>query len=126
MRRGLLLLALPAVAFTIVLGGCGSDSKSTTPNPSAAPGAVTVHAKDTLKFDKAEYRAGPGDVTFDYVNDGSIPHTLDIEGTAFELKVDDKTKTASGSVNLAAGTYTLYCDIPGHRSAGMQAKLVVG
>jgi plastocyanin len=32
---------------------------------------------------------------------------------------------ASGSATLAAGTYTLYCSLPGHEQAGMHATLTV-
>ena len=31
----------------------------------------------------------------------------------------------SGKVELAAGTYTIYCTIPGHRAAGMEATITV-
>ena len=34
-------------------------------------------------------------------------------------------QSAKLTVTLAAGTYTLYCTVPGHRAAGMVAKLVV-
>ena len=33
--------------------------------------------------------------------------------------------TAKLTVTLAAGTYTLYCTVPGHSAAGMVAKLTV-
>jgi uncharacterized cupredoxin-like copper-binding protein len=29
------------------------------------------------------------------------------------------------TVTLKPGTYTYYCSVPGHRSGGMQGKLVV-
>jgi uncharacterized cupredoxin-like copper-binding protein len=30
------------------------------------------------------------------------------------------------TVSLKAGTYTLYCTVPGHKAAGMVAKLTIG
>jgi uncharacterized cupredoxin-like copper-binding protein len=33
--------------------------------------------------------------------------------------------TKSMTMTLAAGTYTFYCSVPGHRQAGMQGTLTV-
>jgi len=86
----------------------------------------TVHAKDTLKFDKSAYTAKAGDINIGYANDGTMAHTLLVAGKdGFRLAVDGGTKTASGKINLPAGQYTLYCDIPGHEAAGMKATLTV-
>lgn len=85
---------------------------------------MTVHAQDSLKFDKSDYSAKTGDIKIAYVGDGSLTHTLLIKDkSGFKLQVSHDTKT--GTVNLAPGTYTLYCDIPGHESAGMKATLTV-
>ena len=32
---------------------------------------------------------------------------------------------AAGTLVLPGGTYTYYCDVPGHRAAGMHGQLVV-
>ena len=90
---------------------------------------VTVHAKDTLRFDKTEYRPRPKPATvkIGYVNDGSLTHTLLIDGHPEfnKLQVTSKGQSEIGTAQLQPGTYQIYCDIPGHRAAGMQANLVV-
>jgi len=112
---GAALLLLPFAA-------CGGGSS--TGGGSADGADVTVHAQDSLKFDKTDYSAKTGDVKIAYVGDGSLTHTLLIKDkSGFKLQVSHDTKT--GTVNLTPGSYTLYCDIPGHESAGMKATLTV-
>jgi len=65
-------------------------------------------------------------VTFTYINDGNIQHTLDIDGKdGFEIDVTSHNETKSATINLPTGTYTLYCSVAGHRDAGMKATLTV-
>ena len=125
MRSTLLRVTATAAMIALPLAACGSGGSSTTSSSSSSTGAaVVVHAKDSLKFDKQSYDAKAGSITIEYVNDGSLPHTLVIENhdEFKKLSVGDKD---SGTTNLTAGTYTIYCDVTGHRSAGMEAKLVV-
>jgi len=90
-----------------------------------AGGSVDVIAKD-IEFDKTEYSTSGGTVEVSYVNEGSITHTLLIEDVdGFKLEVAAKGDEDEGTVDLEAGTYTLYCDVPGHREAGMEATLEV-
>ena len=119
------LLAVGVLALIVPLAAaCGGGSKTPTASPtSGAASSVTVHAKDQLKFDKAAYTAKAGQVDIAYVNDGSLQHTLLIKGVdGFELKVGG---TDHGSTTLKAGTYTFYCNLPGHEAAGMSATLTV-
>jgi len=105
---------------------CGADdTPSAGPGPGSATEGVTVVAKDISIVSK-EFRAEAGPVHITYRNEGSIEHTLVIEGVAgFKLDVTTKGDVDDGSVNLPAGTYTMYCDIAGHRQAGMEATLTV-
>jgi len=112
---GAALLLLPFAA-------CGGGSSTSGGSTEGAD--VTVHAQDSLKFDKTDYSAKTGDVKIAYVGDGSLTHTLLIKDkSGFKLQVSHDTKT--GTVNLTPGSYTLFCDIPGHESAGMKATLTV-
>jgi plastocyanin len=91
----------------------------------AAASTVTVTALPTLKFDATDYTAKAGVVQINYV-DGGGTHTLLIDDpkfNGFELAVPGGPK--SGKVDLTPGKYTIYCSIPGHRQAGMQATITV-
>ena len=86
-----------------------------------------VTAEPGLTFDKKQYTAPAGIVQVNYV-DGGGTHTLVFDDPSlsyFELAVPGGPKT--GKAELVAGkTYTIYCTIPGHRAAGMQATVTVG
>jgi plastocyanin len=116
MRRALAVLAVVLVA------ACGGDGADTE----IAGATFTVHAKDNNKFDKSSYTAKAGPMTIGYQEDGQLVHTLLIEGQPdFKLAVARNVTTASGTVTLTPGTYTLFCDVPGHREDGMVATLKV-
>lgn len=71
-----------------------------------------------------EVAAGTVDVELD--NEGNIEHTVVIEELD-DRKILDAAggESDSGSVELEAGTYTYYCDVTGHRAAGMEGTLTV-
>ena len=126
MRSKHLRAAAAGTLVVLLFTACGSSSKTASSSSSGPAADVTVEAKDTLKFDKGEFTAKAGTVSFSYINDGSLVHTLLIEGKdGFKLQVDKSGDVKSGSTDLTAGSYTLYCDIVGHREAGMVAKLTV-
>jgi plastocyanin len=100
-------------------GPVAAGGGSTTP--------ITVHALDALKFEPATATAPAGTIAITYINDASSPHTMAIDGVASfkELKVTKKGDTVKATVPLTKGKYTLYCTLPGHRSAGMETALTV-
>lgn len=88
-------------------------------------GAVTVCAHD-ISFDPKEITTAAGPLSITLINKGVQAHTLQVEGTGFELKTPSKNDTRTGSVTLEAGkTYTYKCTTPGHDAAGMHGKIVV-
>jgi plastocyanin len=85
-------------------------------------------AESELKFDTTELTSKPGKVTIDFNNPSTIPHNVEIEDESGKVLGGTETiagKEESATVELAAGTYTFFCSIPGHRQAGMEGTLVV-
>lgn len=64
------------------------------------------------------------DVTFNLPNDGAAPHNFSID--ELNISVDQAPgATEQVVINAPAGTYEYYCNVPGHREAGMAGTLVV-
>ena len=95
--------------------------------PAGPPVAtLEVDALPSLSFQATEFSVPAGIIQINY-NDLGGSHTLlftDPKLSGFQLAVPQGPKT--GKVNLQPGTYTIYCSIPGHRAAGMQATVNVG
>jgi hypothetical protein len=90
-------------------------------------GTVDVTAEATLTFNATNYDTVAGVNLINYILGGGT-HTLvfsEKEFSGFELEVSPSKKQDSGKVELTAGTYTIYCTIPGHRAAGMEATITV-
>lgn len=121
-------MAVSALAgLTLTVAACGGGSSSTPP-PTIPAGALEVDAVPGLKLDKSEYTATAGTVTIAYINTDSQRHTLvvkDADGILIgdKLEVVKHNAIDTGTFELAAGTYTIYCDVPGHGS--MKATLTV-
>lgn len=118
--------AAAATLLALPLAACGGgDSTNSGGGVDAANADLKVHALDSLKFDKPEYTVHGGDVTVALINDGSLQHDLLIEGKGGFKLLTNGSETKANSVNLPPATYTIYCDIPTHREAGMQSTLIV-
>lgn len=120
MRRPLLTLAALAAA-SLGLAACGGTDDGAS---GCAPGSkLTVLAEDALTFGADAYEVSSGCVEVTYENGGSIAHTLLIKNVkGFKLAVG---RSDTGTVQLEPGSYTLFCDVAGHESAGMVAGLTV-
>jgi plastocyanin len=65
----------------------------------------------------------------EFVNADTIPHTLNINDVpGFHLLVNAQGDRVRAVADLhQPATYTYYCDLPGHRQAGMEGTInVVG
>jgi len=94
-----------------------------------ANSTVTVTAGPGLTFNgvasTGNYPATGPIVSIAYKGDSG--HTLAIDDPKYQgfLLGTDSSAKHTEQVKLAPGTYTIYCTVPGHRAAGMQATITV-
>ena len=117
---GVMAVALLAVA---ACGGGGSGSGS------QPAGSIKVTMTE-FKYDPSSITVPHGKVVFYIVNAGTASHDVVIVD-ASSNRVDASELVSPGEAtvltvnDIAAGTYTFYCDQPGHRASGMQGTLIV-
>lgn len=131
---GMLLTLLGVV---VAIAGCGpvgvdagggqpdgGDQEATAVEASDADADIVITAEDMAYVDPpAELSAGTHTVALD--NQGSSHHDLVVEETDETVLSAAGGETAVGEVTLEPGTYTFYCSVPGHRSAGMEFEVTV-
>ena len=89
---------------------------------SAAPVTVTSH---DIFFDPKEITIPANtDVTISLPNEGVTTHDFSIDALGISVSIDPGA-TENVVVNAPAGTYEYYCNIPGHKAAGMVGTLIV-
>jgi plastocyanin len=88
---------------------------------------LEVDALPTLKFQASTFNVPGGINLVKYIDKGGT-HTLLFDKNAvpgFKLAVPEGRSEAKVDLKPET-TYVIYCDIPGHRQAGMEADVVVG
>jgi len=111
---------------TTTQAAVGQTSTASTTTTTAKPAAATVPVSEKeFKITLASTGLKAGDITFVAKNDGRIPHDLAIKGTSDKTKLIQPGGTAELKVTLKAGTYELYCSVPGHEAAGMKLNITV-
>jgi mono/diheme cytochrome c family protein len=112
----------------------------------AAPGAgkpavekagklsIAANASGQLAYESTKASATAGPVTLEMPNMSGVNHNLALEtgeggaapkGTKIGATPFISKGVAKVSVTLKPGTYTFFCEVPGHRQAGMYGTLTV-
>lgn len=134
----IMLVLLPLLA---ACGGVaqGRDAEADGPSRQVATTAfsseeaaqtveVRVDPSGRLAWERAEYTAVAGDVTFVVSNPARLAHEFAIEGPSVRAQ---SPVFESGTTNrytlqgLQPGVYRIVCTVPGHREAGMTALLQI-
>jgi plastocyanin len=137
-KNGLSVFIVVSFAFffamltAVIVFGRESEAKGAeSPAASSAPAGPPIPVRETeFKIALPPANVPAGKVTLAVQNAGKIQHDLVVSGPgvtgAAKTPLINAGQSAKLTVTLAAGSYTLYCSVPGHRAAGMVAKLTVG
>ena len=120
-QRKLMAFALIGI---LSIAGCSSSSGSSGYVAPTGPPVKTFNISATnFAFAPNTLTAPAGIIQINMKSDGL--HDLVIEGLpGFQIEAASGN-TTSGKVKLAKGKYTFYCDLPAHRSKGMEGTLTV-
>jgi len=113
------LLASAAVA--VLLAACGGSSV-------AQPAGSTKVTMTEYSFNPAAITVPNGKVVFYVVNSGTMSHDLVIHDSSGSVVARTELISAGDSVvltvnTIAAGSYKIVCDQPGHEASGMKGTL---
>ena len=113
----------PPIATAIELDVAAADSAA------AVSGETAAISLTEFALDPSELALDAGTFTFEGINDGSVPHSLALEGEGVRAATPDTAyapgTSQSFTVDLAPGTYQVYCPVPGHKDAGMSGTVTV-
>jgi plastocyanin len=108
----------------------GEQAESSQAGDGEAAGKRTIVVTGTeYKFELSRSKLAPGAYTFKLDNAGKQPHNLTVAGPQVSNEATPTIpggKSATVDATLVAGTYDLYCSVPGHKQLGMDVKLTVG
>lgn len=123
-------VALAALAFVASAVTFGFGARASEDSTGVSSGGATATASLVL----SEFAMTPASLTvgvdgsLEVTNEGTIEHDTAVKGNEDSYKLaliapgDSATLDLRG---LPAGTYDLYCTVPGHEAAGMKATLVI-
>jgi uncharacterized cupredoxin-like copper-binding protein len=124
-RRG--LKAVVAGMLVLALGACGAGGGAAA--GAEQPAGSTKVSMSEFKFTPSAIEVKSGTTLF-LANDGSAPHDMVVTDASGAIKakssiVQPGNNTTLATDSLPAGSYQVYCDVPGHKDSGMTGRLTV-
>ncbi len=131
-RDNLFVISIVVAAFALLAAvvGVAFGMRAIDESDDAVAATAGGEAGATVPVSLTEFEISPASVasggSLHVTNDGSGPHNLAIEGA--DLVTADLASGGSEHFDvssLEAGSYTMYCTLPGHRDSGMESTLEV-
>lgn len=116
---------LPIALAGILVAACvpGSESEGTPP-----PGDFLVRVTLTEHEIEVPAEVPAGELTFELSNEGDQVHGFAVEGEGIDETLTTDVQpgaTEAVTIELAPGTYTVWCPIGDHRQRGMEAQIEI-
>ena len=117
-------IGLILVLFAVIIWQMGLLFQVPTPE-TADISRVVFTAKD-MAFSPTELRVKAGEsVTLELGNGDLIAHSFNIDEFDVHMAIPGNARLTADFTPTEAGTYAIYCRVPGHREAGMVSTLIV-
>ena len=118
------LRILFGLALVALLAACSSGAAAT---PAQSTQTVTLNALDNFKYDPMTITGKVGQPIHVIINNkGVLEHSFVID--QLNVKLEHIQAGTTGDVTFTpttAGTFTFYCNTPGHKEAGMTGTLTI-
>jgi plastocyanin len=142
MQKAATIFVVGSIA-ALGIAACGSSDNSndttaagntTSTAPAGGGGGaaqtldITADPSGKFAFEQKTLKAKPGTVTVNFDNPASLSHDVVLQDSAGQEvgKTDLIAQSkASFTATVKPGTYTYFCDVPGHEQGGMKGTLTV-
>jgi hypothetical protein len=122
------VFAVVMLSGSIVLGAAEPEHHAAAACPYATGKAVhvlNVTAGPGFNYGQSVYNVPAGITQINFQPQGT--HTLSFDGPPFSACELETSQKVTEQLDFTPGAkYTIFCSIPGHRAAGMQAEIDVG
>lgn len=128
----LFAIAFAAISILTAIFAVGIAARAVDRAEKGGGGGGTASGpSDVVAVTMSDFAFTPSDIalpaggSIEFVNDASQPHDFHVEGGLSTPHVDGGDSFVLDLSELAPGTYDVWCEIPGHKDAGMQGTLTV-
>lgn len=120
-----LVIVTAVILFGLVISRMGLLNRLGSGQTAVDPRAITITTA-SMRFEPETLRVKAGqEVTLLLENEDLYGHSFDVDAFDLHVEMSANSRSEQTFTFTEAGTYTIYCAVPGHREAGMVSTLVV-